>query len=544
MVGEWLSYEVEGYEDMKRRGLVNAHWDGKSTFFSYKTNSFPAGFCHSVIRKLKNRGFTVHWIRATLPQPLGPETPIVPGFTPDPKYSYQYETVRQLEKHGRIIAQVATGGGKSQICRLAYLRIKRPTLFLTTRQVLMYQMKEQVESLLSEEVGVLGDGDWSPVRGFNVAMVQTLAARLEVKTVEEEVRAFIAELNAKEEKALAELAETHMKNRVPMKIQAEERAALVAKLGKAAPTDRQIEKICTRRVWSHSRRRNETIELMKMFELVILEEAHEASGNSYYSILNACPNAFYRLALTATPFMRPSEEANMRLQACVGMIGIQVTEKELIEKGILAKPKFLFLPTAKPPGVFKTTRWPACYEKAIVDNEWRNAVIVAHCVKAIGYGLSSMVLVQRKKHGKTLETMLTKAGVRCKFIYGADNQEARKKALADLASGVIDVLIGTNILDVGVDVPSVGTIVQAGGGKAEVATRQRIGRGLRAKKSGPNAAFILDFRDEHNKTTQEHAMTRMAIVMNTPGFMENVLPDTVREFDFAAYGFTKKKGVA
>ena len=42
------------------------------------------------------------------------------------------------------------------------------------------------------------------------------------------------------------------------------------------------------------------------------------------------------------------------------------------------------------------------------------------------------------------------------------------------------------ILDVGVDVPSVGCIILAGGGKAEVANRQRIGRGLRAKKLGPN----------------------------------------------------------
>ncbi|MBH8434009.1 hypothetical protein I8Q59_09430, partial [Acinetobacter baumannii] len=43
-----------------------------------------------------------------------------------------------------------------------------------------------------------------------------------------------------------------------------------------------------------------------------------------------------------------------------------------------------------------------------------------------------------------------------------------------------------DLLDGGVDVPAVGLIILAGGGKAEVALRQRIGRGLRAKKFGPN----------------------------------------------------------
>jgi superfamily II DNA or RNA helicase len=36
-----------------------------------------------------------------------------------------------------MIAQVATGGGKSNICALTVARIKRPTLFITTRSVLM-----------------------------------------------------------------------------------------------------------------------------------------------------------------------------------------------------------------------------------------------------------------------------------------------------------------------------------------------------------------------------------------------------------------------
>lgn len=84
-----------------------------------------------------------------------------------------------------------------------------------------------------------------------------------------------------------------------------------------------------------------------MFEFVILEEAHEASGNSYYEILRYCKNAHYRLALTGTPFMRESEESNMRLMACSGPIAIKVTEEMLIQRGVLAKPYFKYIELRK-----------------------------------------------------------------------------------------------------------------------------------------------------------------------------------------------------
>jgi len=91
---------------------------------------------------------------------------------------------------------------------------------------------------------------------------------------------------------------------------------------------------------------------------------------------------------------------------------------------------------------------------------------------------------------------------------------------------VIQVLIGSNILDVGVDCPALGMVINAAGGKAEVNLRQRIGRGLRSKKTGPNVCFFLDFTDIHNKHLGKHSATRRGIVQATPGFDENILLDS------------------
>ena len=481
-----LSYRVEGAEHSM--AFKQGSWDGRSSFLDFRSGIFPAGFVHFVAAKLKHQGHEVRIVRRPLPGPLGPENPKVDAFPPDPRYDYQPEVVRRLVKHGQIIAQVATGGGKSRIARLAFARINRPTLFLTTRGILMYQMKEAFERDLGVPCSVLGDGQFghvgadgqSYIKKMSVGMVQTLMSRLQEPNPDDSV-------------------------------EDQNRQAAI---------------------------RRQTISLLAKFEFVILEEAHEASGNSYYDILRHCKNAHYRLALTATPFMKEDEEANMRLMAVSGPIGIKVTEKTLIDRGILATPYFKIINLKKKPEhLMRGTTWQAAYRLGIVQNTERNDAIVAEVARAARFGLTSMILIQQKKHGDILESMLRTKGIRADFIQGENDQDERKRALARLASGEIQALIGTTILDVGVDVPAVGLIALAGGGKAEVALRQRIGRGLRAKKSGPNVAFIVDFDDPWNTHTKEHALKRLSIIKGTEGFGENIV---YGDFDFEALGFTRK----
>ena len=482
-----LSYQVAGYEhtDAFKKGV----WNGQSSFFNFRSCTFPAGFLHFVTARLKHKGFQVRHVRRPLPEPLGPERPVIDSFPTDPRYDYQDETVNRLVKHGQIIAQIATGGGKSRVARLAYARINRPTLFLTTRGILMYQMRDVFEKDMGVKCSVLGDGQFGhindegrqSIKKMSVGMVQTLVSRLQKPDPDTSVE----------------------KQNV--------QAAL----------------------------RQQTINLLAKFEFVILEEAHEASGNSYYDILRHCINANYRLALTATPFMKDDEEANMRLMAVSGPVAMRVSEKLLIDREILAKPFFKIIKlTTQPPRLMRGTPWQAAYRLGIVSNDERNAAVVNEAVRASRHGLSVMVLVQQKAHGVILESAILNRNLRCEFIQGESDQGVRKKALNKLGSGQLDVLIGTTILDVGVDVPAVGMVILAGGGKAEVAMRQRIGRGLRAKKTGPNICLVVDFDDPFNSYTKEHALKRISIIRDTEGFGENIV---FGDFDFKALGLTMRE---
>mgnify|MGYP000346593941 CR=1 FL=1 len=549
-----LSYSVEGSEHMP--SFKSGDWNGKSSFFSWDKHTFPTGFVRMIVQGLRKLGYTVQVMAKPAPEPLGPELPVVDEFGYIERYDYQPQAVEQLVRHKNITVQVATGGGKSRIARMAMKRIDRPSLFLTTRGILMHQMHQAIEKMEGKPCAILGDGEWgipytkpdgTPGRKlskFTVGMVQTLAQRLEIKTVDAEMKALQAR-RANEVSKKIEAERTKLKKAKVSIVQIGERLlAYASELEKAYPSAAEDKAKITAKVEKHERLRLATIDILAKFELVIVEEAHEVSSDSFYIVMAACRNAHYRMALTGTPFMKDDEEANMRLLASCGPVAIKITEKMLIDRGILARPyfKYINLPEAhKPKALYRSTPWQKAYEVGVVGNEYRNKAFCAEILRARSYGLNSMVLVQHKAHGELLKGMLQRAGLKVEFIYGEDNQSARSVALAALGNGGLDVLIGSTIMDVGVDVPSVGMIVLAGGGKTEVATRQRIGRGLREKKGGgPNVAFIVDAADDHNNHIKGHYLQRRGIVKSTPGFAENVVED----FDFKALGFERSRSAA
>lgn len=497
-IQKMLSYDVDG----GRYSGGDSGWDGQSTMFTWSSGVFPAGFARAVAADLNRSGIKCALVRKELIKPLGNPNPVVSSYPYNPDYAYQDETCERLVRFGGMIAQIATGGGKSQIACKAAARIGRMTLFITTRSMLMYQMQSNFQEsmdyraehgepwLKNEKVGVIGSGELKFSRFINVATVQTLSS-------------FLSEPGTDLTKDKRDF---------------------------------------------HLRRRELIKKMLSNVSLLVLEEAHEASGESFYEIARLCKNADYRLALTATPFMKDSTEANMRLMAVSGRIEIKVSEKYLIDKGILAKPIFLYRKIGYVPDtellnkeltgkhinfrVNMSTPYQKAYQLGITYNLGRNTAIVDTAVQFKQHGLSCMTLVRHERHGQILKAMLEEKGLVASFINGKSSSSTRSSKLIELASGKIDVLIGSTILDVGVDVPSVGAVIIAGGGKAEVELRQRVGRGLRKKKKQANICFIADFLDTSNKHLMSHSYERKNIIETTPGFAEGVI-DVDGKFDFS-----------
>lgn len=520
-----------------------ASFSSSSSLFSFKSKSFPSGFVRFVEKRAKFAGYSVIIKTVRYPLPVGTKNPKVDNFPEDARYSYQKETADIFIAKRRMIAQIATGGGKSRIFKLCQRKLGLPTLFVTTRKSLMFQMAENYKDSFSEKVGIIGDGIWEPVKdGCNFAISDTLYSRINVPSVESVVDKEIESWNNKIKKAAENYLESQglpfdkedlqfASPQIKIKVQ-----KIKKKFFDDNPLDeRAIKTKVERKLQSQIEKREETLEFLRGIQFLCLEEAHEVSSNSFYEVANSCRNAHYRLALTATPFMKGEEEANMKLMACTGPIEVKVSEKKLIDLGILAKPYFKYLSWSKPEGLMRGTPWQRAYKIGIVENEIRNIHIINEALRARDYGLSVLILVQSTAHGRNLNEQLVVAGLKSEFISGKDDQNKRKDVLSRLQNKSLNVVIGSTILDVGVDVPSIGVVIIAGGGKAEVGMRQRIGRGLREKKEGPNVAFIIDFEDRYNKHLIKHYKERRNIVETTPGFAENI----VKEFDYKSFGLVR-----
>lgn len=391
----------------------------------------------------------------------------------------------------------------SKVAKLIMARYRRMTLFVTTRGILLYQMRDQLDEI-GLNSGIIGDSQMKIVRGVNLGMVQTLVQTLEKPHLDIETRAVLKSMFGNKKNNPDDY------------------------------TDEQIRKLAKDRYDQKVKKREAILKFLAMVEVVIGEEAHEAGGTSYYEILRHCKNATIRVALTATPFMRSSAEDNMRLMAAFGPVLIDVPEELLIERGILAKPYFKFANVEPSKLLRKSSPYERALKLGYTENPHMYAAIIEDCRMAAHFKLPALLLVSRKTHGDLLNKALAESGLRYKFLRGEDDMENRKEQLRRLSCGEIDGVIGTNILDVGVDVPSVGFVGLCGGGKAEVSLRQRVGRGLRAKKTGANIVFVADYSCNLNNYLRDHQNQRRRIIERTPGFAEGILPGG-QDFDWKLF---------
>lgn len=256
-------------------------------------------------------------------------------------------------------------------------------------------------------------------------------------------------------------------------------------------------------------------QLLNQYQFLIIDEAHRSGASQFNIPASYCQNAFYRLALTATPFMKTPYE-NMFLMGVTGNVATRVTNAELIDAGILARPYFKFF-NIDSPNLSSIRGWRNIYEKGIVDNENRNNVIITQSASLQKTGKKILTIVSEKNHGKTLEAKAHKNGIRAKYVDGDSDSFQRNRAISLIKSGKLDMIIATNIFDEGVDVDEINAVILAGGTKSAPALFQRTGRALR-RKNEDNYAIIIDFIDNTNPALHRHSIERYNHVKNEKGF--------------------------
>lgn len=184
----------------------NGFWDGYRKFFDLRSSSCDAGFLPQVIHLADKIHLTYVIIdtrpyikRRAIPSwsewhnYLESHLDIDPHpFVSKVQVNAVKKALRNYASDGipwfRGVFSIATGGGKTSLMGLLCKVVKRPTLILLGRLDLLYQTKATLESLLEEQVGIVGD-TVRDIQRVTILMSQT--ASREIKRNEQWFERFL-----------------------------------------------------------------------------------------------------------------------------------------------------------------------------------------------------------------------------------------------------------------------------------------------------------------------------------------------------------------
>ena len=241
-------------------------------------------------------------------------------------------------------------------------------------------------------------------------------------------------------------------------------------------------------------------------EVILIDECHEFSnGKLTLAAINAFPEAVYRIGFTATP---PSEAIPCHaLEGALGPVWEVATTSSLIDDGKLTRPIIQLIDRPyNASGADDSFSYSEIYDDYIVHNEERNDLIksIVDEIKNTNERARILILTKSLDHGRTLEKVLGKG---CKFIEGADSLGERYKNIANFRKYKGNsILIGTKILQTGINIEEITHFINARGMKSEIATLQALGRALRRHDS-KDRVYIYDFLDKE-KYLKDHSKDR------------------------------------
>ena len=247
-------------------------------------------------------------------------------------------------------------------------------------------------------------------------------------------------------------------------------------------------------------------------DLIIQDEAHHlVAGNVWGRIINTWPEA-HLIGKTATPERLDGKGLGVEAGGFFEALVLGPSAAWLVEQGWLARPKVFSWPGARN----CTGQGPELHQRmGEYDLELaarafgdRAAIgdAVSHYRRRLHPG-TAICFCCTIEHAEQMAGAFRAAGIRAASVSGGTPAEERKRLIAGLGTGEVEVLTSCMIISEGTDIPSVGGAILMRPTASLSLYLQMVGRALRPAP-GKQEAVILDHvgnAHRHGLPTDERA---------------------------------------
>jgi len=245
------------------------------------------------------------------------------------------------------------------------------------------------------------------------------------------------------------------------------------------------------------------------FDLVMVDEAHHVSDTdgTYGRILN---NLFAPLRFGFTATIPEQDDKKLAMEGLLGPIISKYAINEAAGDDVVSRPRIKIVKISTSYGIRSSREWPKVYQKGVVENKNLTDKVVSETKLALDKGDSVLVFCVKVEHGKILAEALEDVIKQpVAFIHGATDPDERLSYKKKIMSKEIRCIVCNVVWREGINIPSLNTIVNAGGGKSLTLVTQMLGRGLRRTGSKTDF-FLVDFFDPSHHYLIEHFGQRIS----------------------------------
>lgn len=224
-------------------------------------------------------------------------------------------------------------------------------------------------------------------------------------------------------------------------------------------------------------------------DLIIFDEAHHSTANTWRKIIEAFPSAFV-IGLTATPVRTNGSGLGNIFNSLI--IGPSVSQ--LVKWGNLAPFNYYAPPALINPSELRVRYGD--YVREDVAHIMNNKNVIGDAIehyKKLANGKKAVCYCAGRKHSEYTAKLFCEAGIRAVHIDGETEALERKKAIEDFRKNEIKILCNVDLISEGFDVPSMEAVILLRPTKSLTLYIQQAMRAMRADKDNPlKKAIIID----------------------------------------------------